>query len=76
MIVYKVNVLEELKKKGWNTTRIQKEGFLSQGTYLKIKNGDTNINLASLNKLCIVLRCQPSDIIEVIPADEEKIKYF
>lgn len=68
--------MAELKKVGWNTTRIQKERFLPQGTYQKIKDGDPCISMDTLNKLCIALKCQPGDLIEVVATDEEKIKYF
>jgi putative transcriptional regulator len=34
------------------------------------------VNLDTINKICVMCRCQPGDILEVIPTDEEKIKYF
>lgn len=32
--------------------------------------------LDKINTICIILRYQPSDIIEITSTDEEKIKYF
>ena len=75
MIRYKVDIKEELKRHGFNQTRIQKERLLPAQTMQNIKAGKS-ITLDTLNKICIMCRCQPSDIVEIIPADEEKIKYY
>ncbi len=75
MIRYKINVFDELKKKGYNQTRIQREKLLPAQTAQNIKAGKS-ITLETLNKICIMLKMQPGDIIEVIPTDEEKIKYY
>lgn len=75
MIRYKVDIKEELKRHGFNQTRIQKERLLPAQTMQNIKAGK-NITLDTLNKICIMCRCQPSDIVEIIPTDEEKIKYY
>lgn len=75
MIRYKTDVLELLKKRGYNQTRIQKEKMLSGQTRTNLKAGKM-VSLETLNRICIMCRCQPGDIIEVVPTDEEKIKFF
>lgn len=75
MIRYKIDVISELSKRGYTTTKIRKDKLISEATLTKIRKGE-NINTTTLNSLCIMLRCQPGDILEVIPTDEEKIKYF
>lgn len=75
MIHYKVDIKEELKRHGFNQTRIQKERILPAQTMQNIKAGKS-ITLDTLNKICIMCRCQPSDIVEIIPTNEEKIKYY
>lgn len=75
MIKLKIDILQELKKAGYNTTRIRKEHLFSENVITDFRKGII-IKLSTLNKLCIMLRCQPSDIIEVIPSDEEKIRFF
>ena len=75
MIKYKIDVFAELKKRGYNQTRIQKERLLPAQTAQNIKAGKS-ITLETLNKICIMCKCQPGDIVEVIPTDEEKIKYY
>ncbi len=75
MIHYKIDVFAELKKKGFNQTRIQGERLLPGQTAQNIRAGKS-ITLETLNKICIMLKMQPGDVIEVIPTDEEKIKYY
>jgi DNA-binding Xre family transcriptional regulator len=75
MIKYKVDVFQLLKEHGFNQTRIQKERLLPAQTAQNIKAGKS-ITLETLNKICIMCKCQPGDIVEVIPTDQEKIKYY
>ena len=72
---YHESIMKELKKRGYDSKRIKDNGILSQGTITNIKKGG-HINTETLNRLCLILRLSPSDIIEVFPTDEEKIKYF
>jgi len=75
MIRYKIDVFKALKQNGFNQTRIQRENLLPRQTITNIKAGG-GITLDTLNKICLMCRLQPGDIIEVIPSDEEKIKYY
>lgn len=75
MIKYKVNIFQLLKEHGYNQTRIQKERLLPAQTAQNIKAGKS-ITLETLNKICIMCKCQPGDLVEVVPTDEEKIKYY
>jgi len=75
MIRYRFDIFDELKKCGFSQTRIQSECLLSGQTIQNIRNGK-DITTETLNRLCLMLRLQPSDIIEIVPSDEEKLKYF
>lgn len=75
MIVYKIDILKELAAKGYTTTRLRREKLLSEGTLTRLRKGE-NINTTTLNDLCLMLRCQPSDILEVVATDQEKIRFF
>lgn len=44
MIYYKVNVIAELKKVGYNTNRIRKEKLLSEGSVTSSQRKQININ--------------------------------
>lgn len=75
MFSYKLDILKELSKRGYTSTKIRKEKILSEATMQNIRKGK-GITTDTINTICIILRCQPSDIIEITPTDEEKIKYF
>lgn len=75
MIRYKIDVLKELNDRGITSTRIRDENLIPGQTFFNIKQGKS-ITMNTLNKLCLLLRMQPGDIIEVVPTDEEKLKYF
>lgn len=75
MIQYKKDIFTLLKEHGYNQTRIKKEKLLPSQTMINIKAGKS-ITLDTLNKICIMCKCQPGDLVEVIPTDEEKIKYY
>ena len=72
---YKIDVLKELSNRGYTSTKMRKDKIIIQATLQNIRQGK-GITTDTINILCIILKCQPSDIIEVTPTDEEKIKYF
>lgn len=75
MFKYKVDIIKELTNHGFSTTRIRKEKIISQATLQNIRQGKS-ITLDTINTICVILRCQPSDIVEITPSDEEKIRFF
>lgn len=74
MLEYKIDVIEELKKVGINTTKAKQSGVFGQATMKKFKEKDTNISLDNLNRLCCVLEMQPRDIIKYVETQEDKEK--
>ena len=56
-----------LENNGYNTTRIRNERVLGQATLYGLKNGTKGIDAKTIDKLCKLLNCQPSDIMEYIP---------
>lgn len=72
MIKYKIDVAKELKKIGLNSTIIKRRKIFSQATFQKIKTGNTNIAMETLNKLCFLLDCRPEDIIRYVESDEDR----
>ena len=65
-IVYKINIIDELKKKGYNTNRLRKEKLLAEGVLQSLRMGKY-ISMENLSRICALLECQPSDLIEYIP---------
>ena len=76
MLQYKIDVISELAKVGINTTTAKKTGIFGQEAMKKFKEGNTNITLDNLNRLCAVLEMQPRDIIKYIETDEDREKYI
>lgn len=76
MLKYRINVLEELKKKGYNTTRLRREKILGESTLTRLREGKTSISCDSIGVICSMLRCQPGDVLENEITDEEKLKLF
>ena len=62
MFVYKIDVLSELKKAGYNTGRIRKEHIIPEGTLQHIRKNEM-ISMQTLHTLCALLKLQPSNII-------------
>lgn len=60
---YKIDILEELKNKGYNSNRIRKDKIIGEAMLQKIRKGEMP-SWAIFDKICSLLECQPSDIIE------------
>ena len=75
MFSYKIDVLKALSERGYTSTRMRKEKIMSEATMQKLRKGK-GITTDTINTICIILRCQPSDILEIEPTDEEKIRFF
>ena len=75
MFKYKIDVMISLSDHGFTSSRMRKEKILSEATMQNLRKGK-GITTDTLNTICIILRCQPSDVLEIVPTNEEKIKYF
>ena len=67
---YKVDVLDALKRKGYNTNRIRVEKKLSQSTLQKLRKGQ-GLSWENLETLCELLECDIGDIVEFVPKAKE-----
>lgn len=63
MFKYKINILETFKSKGFNTTTIAKYRLLPGHALQDIRNGKV-VGIHTLDKICNLLDCQLSDIVE------------
>lgn len=72
---YKIDILKELSKKGYSSVRLNKEKIIPNSTIQRLRHGE-GITIDTLNTICVILKMQPSDIVEIIPTDEEKIRFF
>lgn len=62
MIYYKINILEALKKAGYNTTIIRKNTLIPETALTSIRHNKP-ISWSTLEKICDLLNCQPADIL-------------
>ena len=79
MIVFKIDVLAELKAAGYNTGRIRREKILSEVTLSAMRKGICPSTKA-LNTVCEILQTQPGIIIKWVPDKNQSgrgvAKYF
>ena len=62
-IVYKIDVLKELKEKGYNTSRLRKEKLMGEATIQKIRENQL-VSWANLDTICNLLECNVGDVVE------------
>lgn len=64
-IKYKIDILTELKNKGFSSYRIRKEKLLGESTLQKIRQNEL-VSWENIGKICALLECQPGDLIEYV----------
>lgn len=69
-IKYKIDVLAKLKEKGYNQAKIRRDKLMGQSYLQQIRRGEIVSN-ACLETLCRLLECQPGDLLEYVPEEEE-----
>ena len=62
-IRYKVDILAELKKKGYSSTRIREEKLIGQSYLQQLRHGEL-VSWKTLDTICALLECQPGDLLE------------
>ena len=62
-IRYKVDVLAELKKKGYTSTKIREEKLIGQSYLQQLRHGEL-VSWKTLDTICALLGCQPGELIE------------
>lgn len=72
MIRFKIDVIQALKEKGVTPYTSRKNGGgLSQMTFKRIIKDHKVPAVESLDHICRILNCQPGDILEWVPDEEE-----
>ena len=72
-IRYKVDVLEELKKKGYSSTKIRNDKLIGQ-SYLQQLRHNELVSWKTLDTICGLLDCQPGDLIEYVNEPVEGVQ--
>ena len=68
LLKYKIDVLSEFKKHGYNTVRIRDEKITGQRQVQEYR--DNKVTMSGIKLACQLLDCQPGDILEYIPDEE------
>ena len=64
-IQYKIDVLAELKKVGYTTTKIREEKLLGQSYLQQLRHGEL-VSWKAIDTICELLDCQVGDIVEYV----------
>lgn len=68
-VMYKINVLQALKEKGYTQNRMRVEKVIGV-SYMSQLRYNEPISWSALGKLCELLDCQPGDILKYVPDSE------
>ena len=69
-IKYKIDILAELKKIGYSSTRIREEKLIGQSYLQQLRHGEL-VSWKTLDTICSLLECQPADLIEYVKDEEQ-----
>ena len=64
-IQYKIDIMAELKSKGYSSTKIREEKLIGQSYLQQIRHGEM-VSWKTIDTLCSLLDCQPADIMEYV----------
>jgi putative transcriptional regulator len=64
-IQYKIDIMAELKKRGYSSTKIREEKLIGQSYLQQIRHGEL-VSWKTLDTICGLLECQPGDLLEYV----------
>ena len=68
-IKYKIDVLSELKTKGYSAYKMRKDKLLGEATIQRLRNGEP-VSWENISTICSLLECGIGDVLEYIPDEE------
>ena len=71
MLVFRFDILEKLKEKGYNTGQIRREKLIGENALTQIRKGIVP-GTKSINMLCGLLEMQPGSFLRYVPDPIEK----
>ena len=69
-IRYKIDVMAELKQKGYSSTRIRNEKLIGQSYLQQIRHGEL-VSWKTIDTICELLECDLGDLLEYVPSEKE-----
>ena len=70
-IQYKIDIMAELKNKGYSSTRIREEKLIGQSYLQQIRHGEL-VSWKTIDTICSLLDCQVGDLVEYV--DESNVQ--
>ena len=67
-IRYKVDILAELKKKGYSSTTLRKEKLIGQSYLQQIRHQEL-VSWKTIDTICSLLNCQVGDLVEYVKGE-------
>ena len=64
-IRYKIDVMAELKKKGYTSNRIRDEKLMGQSYLQQLRHGEL-VSWKAIDVICKLLECQSGDLLEYV----------
>lgn len=68
-IIYKLDVLDALKKAGYTTYRLRTEKIIGERVVQQLRQGEL-VSWKTIETICSILNCQPGDLVEYIAETE------
>lgn len=65
---YKIDIMAELKKNGYTSTRIREEKLIGQSYLQQIRHNEL-VSWKTIDTLCRLLNCQVGDLVEYVAED-------
>ena len=70
-IRYKIDILQELRSRGYTSTRIREEKLIGQSYLQQIRRGEL-VSWKAIDKICGLLNCQPGNLVEYYEDTEKE----
>ena len=67
-IRYKVDIMAELKKKGYSSTTLRKEKLIGQSYLQQIRHQEL-VSWKTIDTICSLLDCQVGDLVEYVKGE-------
>ena len=68
-IQYKIDIMAELKNKGYSSTKIREEKLIGQSYLQQIRHGEL-VSWKTFDTICSLLDCQVGDLVEYVKTSE------
>ena len=72
-IRYKLDIMAELKKAGYTSTKIREEKLIGQSYLQQLRHGEL-VSWKTIDTICALLNCQPGDLVEYVEDPMEGVQ--